>query len=96
MRILVKMVDSSSVERRRSANDTVDLVALGNDPQPRDSYLGKQELCEIGAILTRDTRNQGDLLLGSGTLSAIRHTILTKYKLEKMTVSTMKRLRDDR
>ena len=75
VRILVEMVDSSGVERRRSANDSVDLVALENNPWSLIRYLREEKLSQIGTILTRDTGNQGNLLL-CGTLSAIRHAIL--------------------
>jgi len=47
VRILVEMVDPLGVEQRSATLDAMDFVALL-----------QQELCEVGAILAGNTRNQ--------------------------------------
>jgi hypothetical protein len=52
VRIPVEMVDTRSVERGRAAFDAVHVVTLG-----------KQEIGQIGAVLSRHTGNQSSMLL---------------------------------
>ena len=50
MRVLIEVVDSLCVKKRRAPFDAVDLITFV-----------EEKFCQVGAILTGDTRDQGCL-----------------------------------
>ena len=84
------MVDSTSIERGRTTNNTMNFITLHDKKKPLTKYFGEKKLSKVWAVLTSNTSDKRNFLTFFSLFSTWWHLYRFLYKNNERCISTMK------
>ena len=90
MRIFVKMVNSTSIERGRTTNNTMYFITLDDEKKHLTKYFGEKKLSKVWAVLTSNTSDKRNFLTFFSMFSTWWHFYRVLYEINERCISTMK------